>query len=254
MDGPAAQPLPFVQAPSLTLFEDPDSPVSLSWQTDLSLCQLPVTHLFVHGKINLAAHGTRIAPKGLEEVTDVTFDEVLIEKNGIQIPSAPKIKAFRYLSSQRLEGSSSVHQLKTIYDFLALAKAKSLRTLCLSFPNMPDSQAKDELSSPLDLPDRRTARQNDFLASIESEEFITRLPKTLASLSLTGDFSHIVSTVDLAHKSLKGLRQVGVSDPKTYVALKKKYHKRIEIVLHPLDDEPEQTRAWNSMKVCDLNN
>ncbi|KAK1708394.1 uncharacterized protein BDZ83DRAFT_642263 [Colletotrichum acutatum] len=273
MDGPNFQSLPLMRAPSLNLVEESESPVSLSWQTILTLCQLPVEHLLIHGKINFDVNRTRGQIQDLDNVKDITFDEVIMEGKGTGIPQAPKLEAVRYLSPQAQGGNDAFFQFKTIFDSLTL-DTSSLKMLCLSFPNMPDSRVQYELSSMLEKLenlkdlwiDLRSGKQkkpadgqNEFLKYVQSEEFIMKLPKSLIYLSLTGDFSDIDFTIHLAANSLKDLNGFGISvpDPNSifaYNRLKLKHSQRLNVFSHKFGGAPVDTSAWDEMKGWKLTN
>lgn len=274
MEGPNFQPLPLMKAPSLTLVEESESPVSLSWQTILTLCQPTVNHLMVHGKINFDINHKRGQIQNLNEVTDITFDEVIMEGKGTRIPRAPKLKALKYLSPQAQGGGAAFIQFKTISESLA-PETTSLRMLCLSFPDMPESLVQYEFSSMLEklksleflwidlrsgAKKKRTDGQNKFLKYVESEEFIMKLPKSLKHLSLTGDFSRSIgSIIDLAVESLEKLSGFGISVPNpdgisTYNGFKQRHSGRLEIFAHKDGGDPVQTSAWEEMRGWKLAN
>ncbi|KXH28237.1 hypothetical protein CSIM01_09755 [Colletotrichum simmondsii] len=273
MAGPGFRSLPLMRAPSLTLVEEPESPVSLSWQTILTLCQLPVEHLLIHGKVNFDANRIRGQIQKLDNVKDITFDDVIMEGKGTRLPRAPKLEAFRYLSPQAQRCGDAFFQFKTIFNSLAL-ETTSLKMLCLSFPNMPESLVQYELSSMLEKLENltvlwidlrsgktkeRTNGQNELLKYVQSEEFIMKLPKSLVSLSLTGDILSIDSVINLAVNNLKSLSEFGISVPNpnsisTYNALKLEHSPRLTIFSHEDGGAPVDTSAWGEMKVWKLAN
>lgn len=262
-----------MRAPSLTLVEELESPVSLSWQIILTLCQLPVEHLLIHGKVTFDVNRTRGQIQNLDNVKDITFDGLIMEGKRTRIPRAPKLEAFRYLSPHAQRCGNAFVQFKTIFNYLAL-ETTSLKMLCLSFPNMPESLLQYELSSMLEKLENltalwidlrsgktkeRTIGQNEFLKYVQSEVFLMNLPKSLVSLALTGDFLGIDSVINLAVNNLKNLSGVGISvlNPhsiSTDNALKLEHSSRLKIFSHKDGGAPVDTSAWGEMKVWRLAN